>query len=74
MTAEKQGNKVRYKYRKRLYRKLPSCLMVVPPFYLVVRFKFSRFLFRNKSVHAAVRALPVVTSVLKEMRLAQSCT
>lgn len=48
--------------------------MVVTPFHLVVGFGFSRFLFRDESVHAAVRALPVVTSILKEMRLAQSCT
>lgn len=48
--------------------------MAVPPLYLVVRLRFSRFLFGDESVHAAVRALPVVTSVLKEMRLAQSCT
>lgn len=48
--------------------------MAVPPLYLVVRLRFSRFLFGDESVHAAVRALPVVTSVLKEMRLAQGCT
>lgn len=62
-------NKVRHKYRIHF-----TPFINLQYIYLVVRFRFSRFLFWYEAVHAAVWTLPVVTSVLKEMRFAQSCT
>jgi len=42
--------------------------------YLVVGFRFSRFVLGDEAVHAAVGTLPVVTSAVEQMRFAQCCT